>query len=562
VDRNCRTLDHRRRGRLKKTGRLRFFAFLFLEIARRFDIIRAKDLDMENNYTVLARKYRSTDFDSLIGQNVLVKTLTTAIKTSRIAHAYILTGIRGTGKTSTARILAKALNCLSSDRATAHPCDRCENCIAIANGQHIDVMEIDAASHTGVDNMRDILDAAQYRPTNGRYKVYIIDEVHMLSTSAFNALLKTLEEPPEHVIFILATTEIRKVPVTILSRCQRFDLMRVPVETLKKHFAWIGALEKITLTDGANDLLARAADGSVRDGLSLLDQAIAQTGGCVDEAAVLDMLKRADRGVVVDFMNTVLSGDTSAALTRVDELYAHGADLSLLLTDMMEWTHWATRIHPSIRADASDAIPFTMDQCEKVREICARVPLNALSRIWQIMVASVPEMAMAGNQKQCFDMLVVRLMHIADMPPIDALIAQQTAAAGPKPAAGIKAVREDLPIAAAPSRMSILSAADLADALNAAREVLMLSDWNNNIEVAEFAPGCIKYFDRKDAKDFAPKLIKWLREKTGAEWVMEKLTQSPNVPTITEKKKNEAETDPLVADALSLFDGATVVKTA
>ena len=242
---------------------------------------------MDNNYTVLARKYRSQDFKSLIGQDVLVKTLTTAIETSRIAHAYIFTGIRGTGKTSTARIFAKALNCLSSDRATATPCGTCENCRAIAGGQHIDVMEIDAASHTGVDNMRDILDAAQYRPTNGRYKVYIIDEVHMLSTSAFNALLKTLEEPPAHVIFILATTEIRKVPVTILSRCQRFDLARVSVETLKKHFAWVASQEQVELSDGANELLARAADGSVRDGLSLLDQAIAQTGGRVDDAAVL-----------------------------------------------------------------------------------------------------------------------------------------------------------------------------------------------------------------------------------------------------------------------------------
>ena len=225
---------------------------------------------MDNNYTVLARKYRSQDFNSLIGQDVLVKTLTTAINTDRIAHAYIFTGIRGTGKTSTARILAKALNCLSSDGPTATPCGVCENCRAIAAGQHIDVMEIDAASHTGVDNIRDILDAAQYRPTNGRYKVYIIDEVHMLSTAAFNALLKTLEEPPAHVIFILATTEIRKVPVTILSRCQRFDLVRVPIDTLKKHFDWIATQEKIELTDAANEMLARAADGSVRDGLSLL----------------------------------------------------------------------------------------------------------------------------------------------------------------------------------------------------------------------------------------------------------------------------------------------------
>ena len=323
---------------------------------------------MDSNYTVLARKYRSQDFKSLIGQDVLVKTLTTAINTGRIAHAYIFTGIRGTGKTSTARILAKALNCLSSDGPTATPCGVCENCRAIAAGQHIDVMEIDAASHTGVDNMRDIMDAAQYRPTNGRYKVYIIDEVHMLSTSAFNALLKTLEEPPAHVIFILATTEIRKVPVTILSRCQRFDLVRVPVETLKKHFAWIAEQEHVELSDQANELLARAADGSVRDGLSLLDQAIAQTGGHVDERAVMDMLKRADRGVVVDFMETLLSGNVANALAKADEIYTNGADLVMLLSDMMEWTHWATRMHPALRAGEIDSAPYTADQRDKIKK--------------------------------------------------------------------------------------------------------------------------------------------------------------------------------------------------
>ena len=380
---------------------------------------------MENNYTVLARKYRSQDFESLIGQDVLVKTLTTAINTGRIAHAYIFTGIRGTGKTSTARILAKALNCLSSDHATAKPCGVCENCRAIAAGQHIDVMEIDAASHTGVDNMREILDAALYRPTNARYKVYIIDEVHMLSTSAFNALLKTLEEPPAHVIFILATTEIRKVPVTILSRCQRFDLARVPVETLKKHFAWVAEQEKIELSDGANELLARAADGSVRDGLSLLDQAIAQTGGHVDEGAVLDMLKRTDRGTVVNFMKTVLSGDVNVALNKLDEIYNNGADLTMLLNDMMEWTHWATRMHPSLRLQDVTSSPYTADQRETIKKINENITLNTLSRIWQVMVASVSELQASNNQKQCFDMLVVRLMHIADMPPIQELLKQR-----------------------------------------------------------------------------------------------------------------------------------------
>ena len=512
---------------------------------------------MDSNYTVLARKYRSQDFNSLIGQDVLVKTLTTAINTGRIAHAYIFTGIRGTGKTSTARILAKALNCLSSDGPTATPCGVCENCRAIAAGQHIDVMEIDAASHTGVDNMRDILDTAQYRPTNGRYKIYIIDEAHMLSVPAFNALLKTLEEPPEHVVFILATTEIRKVPVTILSRCQRFDLVRVPVETLKKHFAWIAEQEKIELTDGANELLARAADGSVRDGLSLLDQAIAQTGGHVDEAAVLAMLKRADRGVVVGFMETLLSGDTAAALAKVDEIYNNGADLSMLLTDMMEWTHWATRMHPAIRAGQVTNSPYTADQREQIAKIDARVSLNTLSRIWQVMVAAVPEMQASGNQKQCFDMLVIRLMHIADMPSVADILKQQQSNAPQSAPAPVAA-----PAAATQQNTQMLeinNANDLANALQHSKEILLYSYYTSNLEVVEISNNTIKYYDRRGDADFAHKLSVWLENKTGHAWTLERMTESPHAHTITEQKKEELESDPLVASAMDLFVDAEIV---
>ena len=509
---------------------------------------------MDGNYTVLARKYRSQDFKSLIGQDVLVKTLTTAINTGRIAHAYIFTGIRGTGKTSTARILAKALNCLSSDRPTATPCGVCENCRAIAAGQHIDVMEIDAASHTGVDNMRDILDAVQYRPTNGRYKVYIIDEAHMLSVPAFNALLKTLEEPPEHVIFILATTDIRKVPVTILSRCQRFDLVRVPIETLKKHFAWIADQEKIELTDAANELLARAADGSVRDGLSLLDQAIAQTGGHVDEKSVLDMLKRADRGVVVDFMETLLSGDTSAALAKADEIYNNGADLSMLLTDMMEWTHWATRMHPAIHAGTVTNSPYTADQRDKINKINSRISLNALSRIWQVMVASVPEMQASGNQKQCFDMLIIRLMHIADMPSVPEILKQTKSA---QPNANLQT--NDAQHTTNNDKLSIQNANDLANALQASKEILLYSYYTSNIEVVEISNYILKYFDRRGDADFAHKLSVWLNDKTGHAWTLERITESPHTHTITEQKKEELESDPMVASAMDLFADAEIV---
>ena len=506
---------------------------------------------MDNNYTVLARKYRSQDFQSLIGQDVLVKTLTTAINTGRIAHAYIFTGIRGTGKTSTARILAKALNCLSSDRPTATPCGVCENCRAIAAGQHIDVMEIDAASHTGVDNMRDILDAAQYRPTNGRYKVYIIDEVHMLSNSAFNALLKTLEEPPAHVIFILATTEIRRVPVTILSRCQRFDLVRVPVETLKKHFAWIAEQEKVELSDAANELLARAADGSVRDGLSLLDQAIAQTGGHVDEKSVLDMLKRADRGVVVDFMETLLSGDTAAAIARADEIYTNGADLTMLLNDMMEWTHWATRMHPALHAGDTNNSPYTADQREQMRKIDARVSLNTLSRIWQVMVAAVPEMQTSSNQKQCFDMLIIRLIHIADMPSV-AEILNKTPSAAPHPSAPVQSTTQQ-------QTQKITTADELAAALKASKEILLYSYYTDNIEVSEITDEHLKYFDRRGDADFAPKLAAWLNKKTGHTWSLERIAESQHAHTITEQKQEELESDPMVASAMDLFADAEIV---
>ena len=507
---------------------------------------------MENNYTVLARKYRSQDFESLIGQDVLVKTLTTAINTGRIAHAYIFTGIRGTGKTSTARILAKALNCLSSDGPTSKPCGTCENCRAIAAGQHIDVMEIDAASHTGVDNMREILDAALYRPTNARYKVYIIDEVHMLSTSAFNALLKTLEEPPAHVIFILATTEIRKVPVTILSRCQRFDLARVPVETLKKHFAWVADQEKIELSDTANDLLARAADGSVRDGLSLLDQAIAQTGGHVDEGAVMDMLKRTDRGTVVNFMKTVLSGNVSVALNKLDEIYSNGADLTMLLNDMMEWTHWATRMYPSLRLQDATSSPYTADQRETIKKINENISLNTLSRIWQVMVAAVPELQASNNQKQCFDMLIIRIMHIADMPPVNELLKQNTQTVIPE-----KKVSE--PVVEKSKYLDIKNANELMNALQKARELLLYSYFSSNLEVIEFSNEKIKYFDRQNDKSFTQKLALWLHDNTGKNWTLEIITEDPHQQTISERVKSEIAADPMVASAMDLFQDAEII---
>src|SRR5690349_15606867 len=290
--------------------------------------------DSQTIYRVLARKYRPATFAELIGQEAMVRTLTNAIATGRIAHAFILTGVRGVGKTTTARILARALNCIGPDGAggpTVSPCGLCEPCRAIAEDRHVDVMEMDAASRTGVDDIRELTDGVRYKPVSARFKIYIIDEVHMLSKNAFNALLKTLEEPPADVKFIFATTEIHKVPITVLSRCQRFSLRRVPVEMLAEHYRRIAEAEGIAIEPAALGLIARAADGSVRDGLSLLDQAIALSDGPIAEATVRDMLGIADRGLVFDLFETVMKGDAAGALRLLDSLHQGGADPLMVL---------------------------------------------------------------------------------------------------------------------------------------------------------------------------------------------------------------------------------------
>ena len=292
----------------------------------------------ESQYVVLARKYRPQNFEDLLGQDALVQTLTNAIKNNRLHHAYILTGIRGVGKTTTARLIARALNCIGENGQggpTIQPCGTCDNCKAIASGRHMDVMELDAASHTGVDDVRELLDSAKYAPTNARYKVYIIDEVHMLSKGAFNALLKTLEEPPAHVKFIFATTEIRKVPVTILSRCQRFDLQRLSVATLKELFVKILSKENIPSQDEALDIIAKAADGSARDGLSLLDQSIVLSNGDIRTEVVKKMLGLADRSQTLTLFESLINGDMEKVLNNVTNQYTNGATSLVVLQDLI-----------------------------------------------------------------------------------------------------------------------------------------------------------------------------------------------------------------------------------
>ncbi len=370
-------------------------------------------------YRVLARKYRPQNFDEMIGQDALVRTLTNAIQADRLAHAWLLTGVRGVGKTTAARIIALALNCIGPDGTggpTAKPCGQCDNCRAIADGRHPDVLEMDAASRTGVDDVRELIEGVRYRPTSARYKVYIIDEVHMLSTNAFNALLKTLEEPPEHVKFVFATTEVRKVPVTVLSRCQRFDLRRVSEEVLSAHFATIAEAEGAAVEAGAIRLIARAADGSVRDGLSILDQALAGggDGGPVTEDGVRAMLGLADRSQVFTLFEAVMKGEIADALAQLSAQHAAGADAECVIGDLLDLTHWLTRVKITPAVADDPVVP----EAERVlgRKLAEGLSMAALARAWQMLLKGLSEVQGAPQPMQAAEMVLVRLAYASGLP--------------------------------------------------------------------------------------------------------------------------------------------------
>ncbi len=419
-------------------------------------------------YVVLARKYRPQSFDDLIGQEAMVRTLRNAFASGRIAQAYMLTGVRGVGKTTTARIVARALN-YETDTAKAPTFDMPElgrHCAEIMESRHPDVLEMDAASNTGVDNIRELIESARYKPISARFKVFIIDEVHMLSKGAFNALLKTLEEPPEHVKFIFATTEIRKVPVTVLSRTQRFDLRRVDVPELSAHFARIVGKENAKAEDDALALIARAAEGSVRDGLSLLDQAIAMGEGAVRVETVRSMLGLADRGRIFDLLEHVFRGDVKAALTSLDELHRDGAEPVQLLADLADAVHAATRVK-AVGADAGSE-ELSAEEKRRASTIAAQISVPLLSRAWQMLLKGGEETGKAANPRAAAEMVLIRLAYTADLPAPDELIrmlgGEGSLARSGKPAPAETGASRNAPLNAAPesapnSQMSAVASA-------------------------------------------------------------------------------------------------------
>jgi DNA polymerase-3 subunit gamma/tau len=377
--------------------------------------------DSPQPYRVLARKYRPQSFEELIGQEAMVKTLANAIARDRLAHSFLLTGVRGVGKTSTARLIAKALNCIGPDGTggpTIQPCGICEPCRAIAEGRHMDVIEMDAASHTGVDDVREIIEAVRYSAVSARYKVYIIDEVHMLSKNAFNALLKTLEEPPAHVKFLFATTEVNKVPVTVLSRCQRFDLRRIPADKLAAHFGHVAEMESVEVEPEALALIARAAEGSARDGLSILDQAIAHGAGAVTAEQVRAMLGLSDRGAIRHLLGLILAGDAQATLAAVRDQYELGVEPSALLRGLLEAVHGITRAKVGGSRDPAQSV----EEREAYADWAAKLGHGAIHRLWQLLLKGLGEVHNAPMPLEACEMALLRVIHASELPDPGALI--------------------------------------------------------------------------------------------------------------------------------------------
>nr|WP_239479250.1 DNA polymerase III subunit gamma/tau [Lichenicola cladoniae] len=565
-------------------------------------------------YRVLARTYRPARFDDLIGQEAMVRILRRAFAVERVAHAFMLTGVRGVGKTTTARIIARALNCIGVDGTggpTADPCGVCANCTAILADRHPDVLEMDAASRTGIDDVREIIEATRFRPMQARMKVFIIDEVHMLSRNAFNALLKTLEEPPAQVTFIFATTELRKVPVTVLSRCQRFDLRRVSQSELSAHFAVIAAKEGASITAEALALIARAADGSVRDGLSLLDQAIAQGGDGSDDGTgdgtiradrVADMLGLADRGLVFDLLDAVMAGKPADALAITDQAHARGADLGLMLADLLELIHTVSRLKALPALRTSGDLPET----ERVRgaALADALPVPVLGRTWQMLLKGVAEVETAPDRREAAEMVLIRLCHVADLPPPGDLVRQLQAEqssghrAPPAPlgqsnpgptlrsVTGGGAARAPAPeldrepdqdrMAApmaetvappvemsAPPPPSLKSWREVVAFIATRREAMLHGHLRHCAHLVRFAAPVIELrLEPQAPRDLAQRLAKLLSDATATRWTIA-VVREAGEPTLAEQsdalditRSQMAEAHPLVQAIMAAFPGA------
>lgn len=527
---------------------------------------------MSKNYRVLARAYRPQHFGELIGQDVLVRTLTNAIETGRIAQAYMLTGVRGVGKTTTARIIAKSLNYTKGP--TAGPTDDDPLCQSITAGTHPDVLEMDAASNTQVDKMRDLLEGVQYAPLEARYKVYIIDEVHMLSTAAFNALLKTLEEPPAHVIFIFATTEIRKVPVTILSRCQRFDLKKVAPEVLSAHLKSIAGKEGASIDDAALALIARAADGSVRDSLSLLDRAIALgMGATVTEALVKDMLGLSDHRAVFDLWAMAIAGNTQGAIAKADAMRRDGADPQRLAMDMCELTHRACRV--KVNAAMGD------DQ-SMMTDIVTPLSLAGLNRAWSLCLQGVKDIAQAPDPAAAFDVTLIRLAYAANLPDPGKLIkelykenSEGTSAAPsyapphtPPEGSMVQRVSNGAPIASAvaASVPQLQSLEDIVALAQAHNEPRLAGEIRHTMHLVSIKMGVLEIaMEPHAATDLTQRLNKFLTFATGQRWMIS-IRNDQAGQTLAQKeastlasKKQEVMENTAVREILALFPGAEVI---
>ncbi|MEO9684725.1 MAG: DNA polymerase III subunit gamma/tau [Tateyamaria sp.] len=549
--------------------------------------------DTAPKYQVLARKYRPETFADLVGQDAMVRTLKNAFQADRIAQAFVMTGIRGTGKTTTARIIAKGMNCVGLDGTggpTTEPCGQCEPCRAIMEGRHVDVLEMDAASHTGVGDIREIIDSVHYRAASARYKIYIIDEVHMLSTSAFNALLKTLEEPPEHVKFIFATTEIRKVPVTVLSRCQRFDLRRIEPEVMIALLQKIATAEGAEIADDALALITRAAEGSARDATSLLDQAISHGAGETTADQVRAMLGLADRGRVLDLFDMVLKGDAGGALTELGAQYADGADPMAVLRDLAEITHWVSVV--KITPEAADDPTISPDERSRGLTMAETLPMRVLTRLWQMLLKTLDEVAMAPNAMMAAEMAIIRLTHVADLPSPEELVRKLQNATPPAPAAaptapnggpssGAQAVAHTNTHAVSQPNASGQTTAlaldrdtalaryptfeHVLELIRTNRDGKLLIDVETDLRLAAYQPGRIEFEPGPTApRDLAQRLGQRLQFWTGNRWAVT-LVNEGGAPTIAEVRdaadlalKSQAEAHPLVQAVLAQFPHAKI----